>query len=61
MTKKHFEAIADFIRTEVTIQGITVDTERMATGMARVCREANSRFDADRFYRACRLPHLAAN
>lgn len=62
MTRKHFQAIADVLRDAQSVDASPrAMLDIMATGLADVCREANGRFDRDRFYRACGLDHLAAN
>jgi len=49
MTKKHFELLARYI------DAILDPHARLqaATAVASACREANSRFDMDRFFYAC--------
>jgi len=49
MTKKHFRAFADAI---ANIDDRT-ERERVASLVANVCRQFNSRFDRERFLRAC--------
>lgn len=49
MSKKHFELLAKYI-------GTMMDTNarlQAAVAVASACREANSKFDTDRFFAAC--------
>lgn len=49
MSKKHFELLAKYI-------GSMIDPHarlQAAVAVASACKEANSRFDADRFFQAC--------
>lgn len=49
MSRKHFEALAKYIR------GIMDSHARLqaAVAVASACAEANPRFDTDKFYKAC--------
>jgi len=58
MTRKDFEAIAQII-AEVPEQG--AGPEWLASAFAAFCAGTNSRFDRDRFVRACGVGHLADN
>jgi hypothetical protein len=51
MSKKHFELLARYI------SGIIDFNARLnaAVAVASACKEANSRFDSDRFFAACRI------
>lgn len=62
MSKKHYEAIAEAIKREVEVPGITGERERAIVGLAQlnlaraialVMREDNPRFDTNRFMKAC--------
>ena len=49
MSKKHFELLAKYI-------GSMMDPHarlQAAVAVASACKEANSQFDQDRFFRAC--------
>lgn len=49
MSKKHFELLAKYISS-------MMDTNarlQAAVAVASACKEANQRFDEDRFFRAC--------
>ena len=54
MTKKHFEAFAEYIKAQ---KGITSDTDlrTFADIVAAVASRDNPRFDRDRFLKACGL------
>ena len=49
MSRKNFEALAKYIR------GIMDSHARLqaAVAVASACAEANSRFDTDKFFKAC--------
>ena len=49
MSRKHFEALAKYIR------GIMDSHARLqaAVAVASACAEANPRFDTDKFFEAC--------
>ena len=49
MTKKHFQALADSIRS-ILDPHVRLNA---AVAVASACKQMNSRFDADRFYAAC--------
>ena len=51
MSKKHFELLARYI------SGIIDFNARLnaAVAVASACKEANSRFDSDRFFAACNI------
>lgn len=51
MSRKHFKAIAE------ALCNISDDAQRAyaARLMAGVCRQFNSNFDTERFYRACNV------
>ena len=51
MSKKHFELLAKQISTIYDVQA-RKDVARL---IARVCADSNSKFDQDRFYRACKV------
>ena len=51
MTKKHFEAFAEAIRTITNCQ----ERQRVAEMIAGVCQQSNGRFDTRRFFRACNV------
>jgi hypothetical protein len=57
MTAKHFEAIADAIHdwwnANPTLDN--VDVASLVSSLADICQASNSRFDRDRFFRACGL------
>ena len=54
MSKKHFELLAKYI------SGIIDPTIRLnaAVAVASACREANPRFDTNRFFEACNVGSL---
>jgi len=53
MTKKHFEAIAAAIKSEQTAVAVREEVRiRIAVGIAAALRDANPRFDNDRFMKA---------
>ena len=58
LTRKHFEAIAEIIRTD---KGFYDDGENMrqliARELAGLCAQENPRFDYGRFLDACDVPH----
>ena len=49
MSKKHFQALADSIRT-ILDPHVRLNA---AVAVASACKQMNARFDADRFYAAC--------
>ena len=49
MTRKHFEALADSIRTILDPHARL----QAATAVCQACAKMNKNFDADRFYKAC--------
>ena len=49
MSKKHFELLAKYIDSILDPHARL----QAATAVASACREANSRFDTDRFFYAC--------
>lgn len=49
MSKKHFELLAKYIDSIMDPHARL----QAAVAVASACREANSRFDADRFFYAC--------
>lgn len=51
MSRKHFQLLADAIRTITDL----AERRRAAELIAAVCRSANSRFDQQRFFAACGL------
>lgn len=67
MTRRQFEALAEMVRTfSMDGWGTSEATEykvrsRFAASLASICELENPRFNADKFYRACGLPELAAN
>lgn len=65
MSRKNYQEFANLISdTLQRYQGSTAATtalSEVAVGMASIFEYDNSRFDADKFYRACHLPELAAN
>jgi hypothetical protein len=58
MTRKDFIELAEIV-ADVPAQGI--GPEALAERLAAFCRAQNSRFDRDRFMRACGVGELAAN
>jgi hypothetical protein len=51
MSKKHFELLAKYISS-------MIDTNarlQAAVAVASACREANSRFDCNKFFAACNI------
>lgn len=56
MTKKHFEAFADYIRHNILGGDITRETaQAMADMVAYIASQDNPRFDRARFFKACGL------
>jgi hypothetical protein len=56
MTKKHFIALAQTIKTEAARAKTEAEravVRRLAEGIASVCAEGNGRFDRGRFLHAC--------
>jgi hypothetical protein len=51
MSKKHFELLAKYIESILDPHARL----QAAVAVASACREANSRFDCDRFFAACRV------
>ena len=51
MSKKHFELLAKQISV-IYDPAVRRDVARL---IAQACAESNSRFDQDRFYRACNV------
>jgi len=49
MTRKHFQVLADNIRT-ILDPHVRLNA---AVAVASACKQMNPRFDADRFYTAC--------
>lgn len=49
MTRKHFEALAKYV------SGIMDSNARLqaAVAVASACKEANPRFDTEKFFKAC--------
>ena len=53
MTKKHLEVIAAAIKEEQTAVAVREDTRRaIAIGIAAAMRDANPRFDTEKFMKA---------
>jgi hypothetical protein len=51
MSKKHFELLAKYINSIMDPHARL----QAAAAVASACKEANSRFDTDRFYKACNI------
>jgi hypothetical protein len=49
MSRKHFQALADCLKTLPTANG---ERYRAALAVAEACKASNSRFDRERFFRA---------
>ena len=54
MSKKHFELLAKYISSMIDPHCRL----QAAVAVASACREANSRFDCDRFFAACNVGSL---
>ena len=64
MSRKHYKALADVIREQVSVcnnSGEFARVQGIALGVAAVCAADNHRFSRDRFYEACGLPDLRSN
>lgn len=51
MSKKHFELLAQYISAIIDFNCRL----NAAVAVASACKQANSRFDADRFFAACNI------
>lgn len=60
MSKKHFEALAEAVRKlrAESTDGVNVNVNHVAGELAKVCLNANPRFDALYFLEACGVPGL---
>ena len=51
MSKKHFELLAKYINSIMDPHARL----QAATAVASACKQANSRFDPDKFFKACNI------
>jgi hypothetical protein len=57
LTRKHFKAIAEVIKTAENVHQETMDEKRLyiANHLADFCETQNSRFDREKFLTACNV------